>query len=216
MDDEPSAHSEHLYRELLRKGIDSKIVDVMRRVPRHRFVPENWESQAYENRPLPIGGEQTISQPYIVGLMTQTLEIRPSDRILEIGTGSGYQTAILAELGREVFTIEILPELLQKAYNTLSGLGYKNVHFRVGDGTLGWEEEAPFDRIIVTAAAPSIPPSLLRQLGIGGRMVIPVGDDGEQQLFLVRRDAGSVEVETVCPVVFVKLIGKEGHRSSEI
>lgn len=206
---------EKLCRELVEKGIRPDVVELIRAIPRHAFVPEQLRHQSYEDHPLPIGSGQTISQPYIVALMTQTAQIEPGHRVLEVGTGSGYQTAVLAEVARDVFTIEVLPELLQRAYNALTSLGYKNIHYKLGDGTLGWDEEAPFDRIVVTAAAPEIPRSLVRQLAVGGRMVIPVGSDREQQLMRVSRSDHAVEVETVCPVVFVKLIGKEGYRPSE-
>jgi protein-L-isoaspartate(D-aspartate) O-methyltransferase len=206
---------EKLFRDLEQKGIHPDVVSLMRRVPREAFVPIELRHQAHEDHPLPIGSGQTISQPYIVGLMTQTANIESHHRVLEVGTGSGYQTAVLAEAARDVYTIEVLPELLQRAYNVLSSLGYKNVHYKLGDGTLGWDDEAPFDRIVVTAAAPEIPRSLMRQLAPGGRMVIPVGAEREQQLKLIRRDESAIHVEDVCPVMFVPLIGKEGYRPSE-
>lgn len=198
-------------RDLEDRGIrDRRLLDAMGRIPRERFVDTLNRGQSYADHPLPIGSGQTISQPYMVALMTEALELHGGERVLEIGTGSGYQTAILAELAAEVYTIERLPELAQRAQDTLAELGYANVHSRVGDGTLGWEEEAPFDRVIVTAAAPNIPPSLKTQISVGGTMVIPVGE-GWQTLVKVRRTSRAdweEKRETSC--VFVPLIGKEG------
>lgn len=202
-----------LLAELRRRGItDPRVLAALEKVPRHLFVLPEHVSLAYEDRPLPIGLGQTISQPYIVALSTQALALSPEDRVLEIGTGSGYQTAILAELAKEVFTVERIPELSWEAQERLRRLGYKNVRFRIGDGTKGWPEEAPFSKILVTAAAPRVPKSLLAQLAEGGRMVIPVGGRFDQDLWLVRKEGGRPVYEYLCPVTFVPLIGEEGWR----
>ncbi len=180
--------------KLVREGIigwgitDQAVIEVMRRVPRHEFVPAEYRDQAYANHPLPIGYGQTISQPYIVALMTQELEVEAGDRVLEIGTGSGYQAAVLAELGVEVYTIEIIRPLAEAAEARLRRLDYENVHVRNADGYFGWPEEAPFDAIIVTAAPDHVPQPLLQQLNVGGRMVIPVGPvGGFQELWKITR-----------------------------
>lgn len=187
---------------------DPRVLAAMRAVPRHEFVPENVRAYAYEDRPLPIGLQQTISQPYIVALMTELLACAPGDRVLEIGTGSGYQAAVLAEIGCEVFTIEILAELGARAAKTLERLGYDGIHTRVGDGYQGWPEEAPFDGVIVTAAPESIPAALVQQLAIGGRMVIPVGPTGGvQELLLLRKlEDGNLDEQAVIPVRFVPMV----------
>lgn len=182
----------------------------MARVPRHRFVPLHLLPHAYEDRPLPIGHDQTISQPYIVALSTEALALEPTHRALEVGTGSGYQTAILAELVGEVYTVERLAELSVAAEERLRSLGYANVRFRVGDGTRGWPEEAPFDAILVTAGAPRIPERLLTQLAPHGRLVIPVGGRFSQELTLVRRQEQRLVHQRLCPCTFVPLIGEEG------
>lgn len=186
---------------------DPAVLDAMRRVPRHELVPSALRFQAYADHPLPIGNQQTISQPYIVALMTQLAELSPDDVVLEVGTGSGYQAAVLAEIVREVYTIEIISELAETARERLDRLGYDNVEVRAGDGYLGWEEHAPFDAIIVTAAAPEIPPPLLEQLAPGGVMVIPVGPRSEiQSLRRIRKaEDGTTTEEEVIPVVFVPL-----------
>jgi protein-L-isoaspartate(D-aspartate) O-methyltransferase len=180
------------------------------KVPRHEYVPEQYREFAYENRPLPIGYGQTISQPYIVALMTDLLAIKPGDRVLEIGTGSGYQAAVLAELASRVYTIEIIEGLAERARKVLFQQGYTNIETRVGDGYYGWEEQAPFDAIIVTAAASHIPPPLVTQLKAGGRMIIPVGSRFMvQQLVLVEKDnAGNVSTRQILPVQFVPLTGE--------
>ena len=186
---------------------DPRVKDAIARVPRHLFVPPAQQPYAYENRPLPIGHEQTISQPYIVALMTDLLKLGKQDRVLEIGTGSGYQAAVLAELVRLVYTIEIVEPLATEARERLKRLGYRNVEVRTGDGYKGWEERAPFDAIMVTAGADEIPPPLLRQLKPGGRMVIPVGPAGSiQSLTLIEKQAdGSIRSNQVIPVRFVPL-----------
>jgi len=194
-----------------RKTFDPRVLDALAKVPRHRFVPADQEKYAYRNRPLPIGYGQTISQPYIVALMTDLLNVKPGTRILEIGTGSGYQAAMLAELGAEVYTIEIVEPLGRRADTTLAELGYAKVKVRVGDGYDGWEAFAPYDAIIVTAAASHVPPPLVRQLKPGGRMVIPVGAQFlTQHLQLVEKEPnGAVVSRQILPVRFVPLTG--GH-----
>ena len=197
--------------QIVARGVrDQAVVAAFRRVPRHEFVDATHEEQAYEDHPIPLGKGQTISQPYMVALMTQELKPAPTSRVLEIGTGSGYQTAILAEIASEVYTVERLPALSERAQDALTRLDYTNVHFRVGDGTLGWPEHAPFDRIIVTAGGPRVPPSLSDQLTVDGILVIPVGDTFHQKLNVVTRTEGGIDKRTVCGCVFVKLIGKEG------
>jgi protein-L-isoaspartate(D-aspartate) O-methyltransferase len=186
---------------------DPRVLEALRRVPRHRFVPDALVDQAYADRPLPIGLGQTISQPYIVALMTELVRPEPSMKVLEVGTGSGYQAAVLAGLVREVYTIEIVPELGQRAEAVLQSLGHANVHVRVGDGFGGWPEHAPFDAIVVTAAPSRIPPPLLEQLAPGGRLVIPVGDS-LQELVLVTRTADGYDRRTVIPVRFVPMTGE--------
>jgi protein-L-isoaspartate(D-aspartate) O-methyltransferase len=185
--------------------IDPEVLQAMRVVPRHEFVPEDVRPFAYENHPLPIGNGQTISQPFIVAVMTDLLDPEPDDKVLEIGTGSGYQAAVLASLVGEVFTIEIVPELGERARATLERLGFTNVQTRIGDGYRGWPEEAPFDAIIVTAAADQIPPPLLEQLKAGGRMIIPVGGNSaaEQLTLIEKRADGSIASRQVMPVRFV-------------
>lgn len=194
-----------------RPVLDQRVMAVMAKVPRHKFVPAGQLPYGYENRPLPIGYGQTISQPYIVALMTDLMKVRPGDAVLEIGTGSGYQAAILAELAQSVYTIEIIEPLGREAEQRLKGLGYGNVQVRVGDGYFGWEAHAPFDAIIVTAAASHIPPPLVKQLKPGGRMVIPVGTQFlTQYLMLVEKSAqGDVSTRQILPVRFVPLTG--GH-----
>jgi protein-L-isoaspartate(D-aspartate) O-methyltransferase len=186
-----------------------RVMDAIDAVPRHRFVPARELKYAYENRPMPIGYGQTISQPYIVALMTELLEPKPSDIVLEIGTGSGYQAAVLAKLVARVYTIEIVPQLAKGAVLRLEQLGYGNVEVRLGDGYYGWREHGPFDGIIVTAAANAIPPPLIEQLKPGGRMLIPVGAPfSAQELIVLTKDAnGKVSTQSVLPVAFVPLTG---------
>jgi protein-L-isoaspartate(D-aspartate) O-methyltransferase len=192
-----------------KKQLDPRVMSVMGKVERHKFVPPSAQSSAYDNRPLPIGHGQTISQPYIVALMTDLLNVKPGDRVLEVGTGSGYQAAVLAELAAEVFTIEIITPLGKEAAKRLAELDYRNITTKIGDGYYGWEEEAPFDAIVVTAAASHIPPPLLRQLKPGGVMVIPVGSRFMvQQLVLVEKDPnGEITTRQILPVRFVPLTG---------
>lgn len=192
-------------QQLENRGIkDPKVLRAMREAARHAFVPEEVREQAYEDRPLPIGHGQTISQPYIVALMTEKVRPTSDSKVLEIGAGSGYQAAVLAEIAAEVYTIEIIPELAEWAQEKLSEAGYGNVTVRQGDGYYGWEAEAPFDAIIVTAATPHIPPPLIEQLREGGRMIIPIGSPFRtQQLVLVRKTDGNVTTENIIPVRFV-------------
>jgi len=184
---------------------DPLVLAAMATVPRHLFVPESLRVHAYADEPLPIGDGQTISQPYIVAYMTEALGLRGGEKVLEIGTGSGYQTAVLAEIAGEVWTIEIVEPLAERARRILEGLGYPNIHFRVGDGSEGWPDEAPFDAVMVTAAAPVMPRKLEAQLAVGGRMIIPVGTD-LQELFLVRRTKKGIEKERLLAVRFVPLV----------
>jgi protein-L-isoaspartate(D-aspartate) O-methyltransferase len=186
---------------------DSLVLAAMERVPRHLFVPPEMRAQAYEDYPLPIGDEQTISQPYIVALMTSLLELRGGERVLEIGTGSGYQAAVLAEIAGEVYSIEILASLAQRSSATLAELGYRNVEVRQGDGWAGWPEKAPFDGIIVTAASPRVPQPLLAQLKTGGKLVVPVGRYF-QDLLVYTRTAEGYEKRNVIPVRFVPMTGE--------
>lgn len=197
--------------QLVAKDIrDARVLDAFRKVPRHLFVPESERARAYEDHPLAIGLDQTISQPYMVACMTEALGLSGGQRVLEVGTGSGYQTAILLALGADVYTVERIPELSDLARRNLEQAGFRGAHLKVGDGTLGWPQEAPFERVIVTAGAPSLPIVLLEQLREGGVMVIPVGDEAEQQLMLVRREGGFVKKKRICSCIFVKLLGKEG------
>jgi len=204
-----SARERMVRTQMMARGIrDPLVLEAVRKVPRERFVKGPMKNQAYEDHPLPIGENQTISQPYIVALMTEALELTGRNKSLEIGTGSGYQAALLAELSRAVYTMERIPSLLEEAKETLDGLGYTNIHYRLFDGTLGWEEEAPFDAIIVTAGTPEIPEPLLDQLAEGGRLVIPVGDRTSQVLIRVRRRREKFEQEDLGGVRFVPLVGR--------
>lgn len=188
-----------------RASLDPRVLAAMNKVPRHRFVPPDQEPNAYANRPLPIGHGQTISQPFIVALMTDLLELKPTDRVLEIGTGCGYQAAVLAELARETYTIEIVAPLASESAARFRALGYRNVISRSGDGYGGWPEHAPFDAIIVTAAPPEVPPALIEQLKPGGRLVIPVGaqSSGQELLVMEKDHAGKIRRRTAMAVRFV-------------
>ena len=214
-----SAHSDpdnlSLRRAMVREQIeargirDPKVLEAMRTVPRHRFIPDNYADEAYDDHPVPIGLGQTISQPYIVALMTELLQLESSDKVFELGTGSGYQAAVASRIAGQVYTVEIYDQLAKKAAGRLRDLDYKNIHVRSGDGYFGWEENEPFDAIIVTAAADHIPPPLLDQLKKGGRLVIPLGNPFfVQQLVLVTKDEkGNTVEKPVIPVRFVPLLG---------
>ncbi|MFH0945052.1 MAG: protein-L-isoaspartate(D-aspartate) O-methyltransferase [Planctomycetota bacterium] len=194
-------------RQIRARGVrDERVLAAMEKVPRERFVLAVDLDHAYEDRPLPIGRGQTISQPYIVAVMTEKARISPSHRVLEIGTGSGYQTAVLGELAAEVFSIEIIESLSRRAGSILAELGYENVHCRIGDGSSGWPEEAPFDAILVTAAPAGIPAALVAQLAEGGRLVIPVGRK-DQELVVITKTDGAVQQEPLFPVRFVPMTG---------
>lgn len=186
---------------------DERVLSAMRKVERHRFVPEPYVSLAYSDQPLPIGEGQTISQPYIVALMTELLELKGGEKVLEIGTGSGYQAAILAELAKEVYTIEIIETLATSAKRLLLELGYQNIQVRTGDGYLGWPEAAPFDAILVTCAPDHIPKPLIEQLKEGGRLVLPVGTHSQELKKVVKR-SGEMETKDIIPVIFVPMTGE--------
>lgn len=192
---------------------DSRVLEVMGAIPRHAFVSSGMEDQAYLDRPLPIGLGQTISQPLIVAMMTEALALGGTERVLEIGTGSGYQAAVLAELADLVYTVERMRDLSIRARKALYRLGYDNIRLRIGDGTLGWPEEAPFDRIIVTAGAPAIPETLMEQLGDGGRLIIPVGGQDIQQLDLITRQGDAFHTRSITACRFVKLVGTRGWKN---
>lgn len=195
-------------QQIQRRGVDDPgVLSAMERVPRHLFVPESQRRDAYVDHPLPIGEGQTISQPYIVALMTSLLELDGSEKVLEIGTGSGYQAAVLAELADQVYTIEIREGLGLEAGELLESLGYDNLHVRIGNGYRGWPEEAPFDAIIVTASPPEIPAALVEQLKIGGRMVVPIGAGSVQDLELLTKTDAGLERKDIVPVRFVPMIG---------
>jgi protein-L-isoaspartate(D-aspartate) O-methyltransferase len=195
--------------QLMPRGIhEERVLAAMAKVPREEFVPEYLRAASYADQPLPIGYDQTISQPFIVAFMTEQLRPQPADRVLEIGTGSGYQAAILAELVAEVYSIEIIEPLARTAEATLQRLGYKNVHVKVGDGYKGWPEHAPFDIVIVTCAPDHVPPTLADQLKEGGRMIIPVGGPGDQELYLLEKEHGTMHRRAVSPVRFVPMTGE--------
>lgn len=193
---------------------DERVLAAMRRVPRHEFVPGHLRPQAYSDHALPIGGAQTISQPFVVARMTELLAVGPEDSVLEIGTGSGYQTAILALLARRVFSLERLPDLARQAIERMRQLELNNVKIQVFDGTLGWRDMGPFDRILVTAGSPKVPPPLLDQLALGGRLLIPEGDRQRQRLVLYTKTERGIERTDYDPVAFVPLIGKHGWEQS--
>lgn len=202
--------------QLIPRGIkDERVLSAMRKTPRHIFVDDYMQHKAYDDMALPIGDEQTISQPYMVAVMTELLELKGNEKVLEIGTGSGYQAAILAELSREVFTIERKALLAKKAEERFQALGYINVHVITGDGTLGLPEESPFDRILITAGSPGIPAPLMEQLADGGIIIAPVGIRFSQQLLIVKKSKEGVSEQTHVPCVFVPLIGKHGWPEDE-
>jgi len=207
-DEYQEARERMVSEQIEARGVrDTRVLATMRKVPRHLFVPPDEQAYAYGDSPLPIGHQQTISQPYVVAFMTEALELKPRDRALEIGTGSGYQAAVLAELVREVYTIEIIEPLAKEAEARLRRLGYSNVHVRVGDGYGGWPEAAPFDAIILTAAPDHVPQPLVEQLRLGGRLVLPVGR-WEQDLVRIRRTGEGLTQETLLPVRFVPMTGE--------
>lgn len=208
MVDEVSAQARDTGVYTGRSRFDERVLDALRRVPRHAFVPAAQKSSAYLNRALPIGHDQTISQPFVVALMTELAAVEADDRVLEVGTGSGYQAAILAELSDSVYSIELLPGLGRRAASILTELGYDDIELRIGDGYQGWPEAAPFDAIIVTAAPPEVPEALVEQLAVGGRMVVPVGEQGRAQTLqlLVKQADGSIETRDVIPVGFVPMV----------
>lgn len=210
--DERWPEREHLAEELVAQGIrDEMVLESIRAVPRHRFVSLELAEYAYYDAPLSIGQGQTISQPFIVALMMEALQLRQVDRVLEIGTGSGYAAAVLSRLVQRVYTIERHAELAKEARSRFAALQYDNITVQVGDGTKGWLEESPYESIIVAAAAPAVPKSLMEQLTVGGRLVIPIGEKGQQKLLRVhRRSLEEFEEETLCQVRFVPLIGEEG------
>ncbi|MGA3066483.1 MAG: protein-L-isoaspartate(D-aspartate) O-methyltransferase [Tepidisphaeraceae bacterium] len=214
---ELSAHERMIRQQIIDRGIrDPLVIDAMRRVPRERFFLPDARDSAFADRASPIGHGQTISQPYMVALMSERLDIEPQNRVLEIGTGSGYHTAVLARLGKQIFTVERLKPLLDEAWEKLMALDIRNVQFRFGDGSLGWPEQAPFDRILIGAGAPRIPETLLKtQLVDGGIAVLPVGESEEQILVEVRRQGNRLETTEICLCRFVRLIGQEGWASDD-
>lgn len=200
---------QRLIEQLRREISDERVLRAMAKVPREAFLPANSRHLAYEDRPLPIGEDQTISQPFIVALMTQALELVGTEKVLELGTGSGYQAAILAEMAREVISIERIPKLAQRAKRILKSLGCTNVQIHLAEENLGWRAEAPYDAIIVTAAAPRVPQELINQLAVNGRMVMPVGSRWDQDLLQIRRQEKGMDITTLTPCRFVPLIGEE-------
>ena len=208
IDDTADARERMVREQIEGRGIrDPRVLAAMAKVPRHELVPEEMRAHAYEDRPLPIGFDQTISQPFVVAYMTEQLRLRGDERVLEVGTGSGYQAAVLAELAREVYSIEIVAPLGERARADLARLGYRNVQVRVGDGYRGWPEQAPFDAIIVTAAPGHVPQPLIDQLAVGGRLVVPVGEV-YQELLLLSRDADGIHEERLIDVRFVPMRGE--------
>ncbi len=210
------ARKRMVQEQIIARGISSpRVIETLLKIPRHLFVQEAMADQAYNDGALPIGEKQTISQPYMVALMSELLELKPQDHVLEIGTGSGYQTAVLASLCRRVWTIERIRPLAMQARKVLDALHLLNVNIKVGDGTLGWPEEAPFDAILVTAGAPAVPEALAEQLAPGGRLVIPVGNEANQTILRIRKEAdGSLTSETGVGCRFVPLIGQQGWQTA--
>jgi protein-L-isoaspartate(D-aspartate) O-methyltransferase len=212
----PEIACEKLIKILKEKGItNEQVLDAFRKVPRHLFIDKTLYHQAYDDNALPIGHGQTISQPYVVALMTQTLMIEKDQKILEIGTGSGFQTAILAQFSRRIYTIERNKELGKMALNRLRKMGYENIVFKIGDGSKGWSQHAPYDRIIVTAGAPSVPKELIEQLVVGGRMVIPIGDRTVQELEIYEKTSQGISKSSLGCVAFVPLVGERGWIEQE-
>ena len=208
------AERQKMVQEQLKpRGIhDERVLTAMAKVPREAFVPDNMRAQSYADSALPIGHDQTISQPFIVAYMTEQLRLQPTDRVLEIGTGSGYQAAVLAELAKDVYTIEIIEPLAKEASARLARLGYNNAHVKIGDGYQGWPEVAPFDAIIVTCAPDKVPQPLTQQLKEGGRMIIPVGSGLDQQLFLLEKKEGQMAQRAILPVRFVQMAGEAAKK----
>ena len=203
--------------QLVPRGIrDVKVLDAMRHVPRHLFVGPAIQRDAYADMALPIGEGQTISQPYMVAIMTELLHLKGDEKVLEIGTGSGYQAAVLSELAKEIYTVERIASLAEKARERFQSLNYTNVLVKIGDGTLGWPEKSPFDRIIITAASPKIPEPLMDQLAVGGILVIPVGSRYSQQLLKIRKGPEGITEEFHTPCVFVPLVGEHGWRRDDL
>ncbi len=204
-----AAREQMVARTIEARGVrDPRVLAAMRRVPRHELVPAALRDRAYEDSPLPIGFDQTISQPYIVAVMTEAAQVAPGERVLEVGTGSGYQAAVLAELGADVYSIEIVEPLAKRTHGLLARLGYDRLHLRIGDGYRGWPEAAPFDAIVVTAAPDRVPQPLIDQLAEGGRLVIPVGRAGDQQLRVITRGPDGTTTETLFDVRFVPMPGE--------
>ena len=217
VDDNARLRDDMLTQQLMKRGIrDERVLQAMRDIPRHLFVPARHRPMAYEDMPLPIGHEQTISQPLMVAMMTEALRLHGRERVLEIGTGSGYQAAILSRLAAVIFSIERIVELAAQAHATLAILGILNVHVLVGDGSLGLPEHGPYDAIVVTAAAPKVPPALIEQLTLAGRLVIPVGDRHEQTLVRVTATSSGPQIEHLGGCRFVPLIGQQGWVNGEI
>jgi protein-L-isoaspartate(D-aspartate) O-methyltransferase len=211
-DERSMERAKMIEEQIASRGVrDPQVLRAMRSVPRHLFVPQEVAPYAYRDHPLPIGHDQTISQPYIVAFMAEALNLKRTDRVLEVGTGSGYHAAVMAEIAAEIYTIEIVRDLARRAERTLADLGYQNVHVRYGDGYEGWPEQAPFDAIVVTAAPDHVPQPLLDQLRVGGRMIIPVGDT-YQELRLIRRTPKGIVEENTIPVRFVPMTGKAEER----
>jgi len=211
-----SLQEEMVTQQIMRRGVVTpRVIEAFKKVPRHLFVPEQFQSHSYNDHPLPIGEGQTISQPYIVALMTDLLNLSGEDKVLEIGTGSGYQAAILAELGKEVYTIERHKLLAERAEKIFKELNYQNVKVLVGDGTKGWKEFSPYQKIIVTASAPDVPQPLFIQLDEMGKLVIPIGGRWSQDLVLIEKRKGKMIRKSVCGCVFVPLIGEYGYRETD-
>lgn len=216
MIDFKSLQEEMVTQQIMRRGVVTlRVIEAFKKVPRHLFVPEQFQSHSYNDHPLPIGEGQTISQPYIVALMTDLLNLSGEDKVLEIGTGSGYQAAILAELGKEVYTTERHKLLAERAEKIFKELNYQNVKVLVGDGTKGWEEFSPYQKIIVTASAPDVPQPLFIQLDEMGKLVIPIGGRWSQDLTLIEKRKGKMIRKSVCGCVFVPLIGEYGYRDTD-
>lgn len=216
MIDFKSLQEEMITQQIMRRGVVTpRVIEAFKKIPRHLFVPEQFQSHSYNDHPLPIGEGQTISQPYIVALMTDLLDLSGEDKVLEIGTGSGYQAAILAELGKEVYTVERHKLLAERAEKIFKELNYQNVKVLVGDGTKGWKEFSPYQKIIVTASAPDVPQPLFIQLDEMGKLVIPIGGRWSQDLILIEKRKGKMIRKSVCGCVFVPLIGEYGYGDTD-